>query len=104
MAGKTVNSVDSNGFIRKSYIVLSKESFNHKFSNSQTEQITKHELGHVLGLEHANFKGNLMSYRVDIGSGTIAPCLIEAVNAANAWKVKEGGLTIHNPTEKFVTC
>ncbi len=104
VAGKTINSVDSNGFIRKSYMTLSKQSFNHPFSSAQMEQIAEHEFGHVLGLNHANFNGNLMSSRVDIASGTISSCVIEAVNAANAWKLVEGGNSIHGPTKNYIAC
>ena len=104
IAGKTVNSVDPTGFIRKSYVTISKKSFNHPSSSSQMEQIVEHEFGHVLGLNHANFNGNLMSSRVDIASGTISPCIIEAVNTANAWKLKEGGISMHGPKQNYVAC
>ena len=104
VAGKTVNSIDSNGFIRKSYITLSKEFFNRPFSSGQLEQVAEHEFGHVLGLNHANFNGNLMSAQVDKGSKTISPCVIEAVNIANSWKLQEGGVLPHGPTKSFVTC
>jgi hypothetical protein len=89
MAGKTVNSIDSNGFIRKSYVTLSKVSFNQPYSPTQIEQVAEHGLGHVLGLNHANFNGNLMGSQVEFGSTTISPCVINAVNAANSWMLKE---------------
>jgi hypothetical protein len=104
IAGKTVNSVDKDGFIRQSHVTISKESFDKKFSPIQIEQIAKHELGHVLGLRHANFNGNLMTNQVNIGSAIISPCVIEAVNTANAWKINDDGDSMHGPTEKFVTC
>jgi hypothetical protein len=104
VAGETMNYLDGDGFIRKSHITISKESYNNEFSPPQIEQIVKHELGHVLGMGHANFNGNLMSTRVDIGSGTIAACEIEAVNTANAWKLKEDGLYMHNPYENYIIC
>ena len=78
IAGKTVNYFDQFGFIRQSHITVSEESYDRDFSSSQIEQITLHELGHVLGLDHANFRGNLMTERVDIGSPTISSCEIEA--------------------------
>ncbi len=104
MAGKTVNSIDNNGFIRKSYVILSKVSFNQPFSPNQLEQVAEHELGHVLGLNHANFNGNLMSSQVELGSSTISSCVIDAVNTANAWMLKEGGISLHSLTKKFVKC
>jgi hypothetical protein len=104
VAGETTNYYDSDGFIRKSHITISKEYYTNEFTPAQLEQIVKHELGHALGMDHANFNGNLMSSRVENGSGTIAPCEIESVNTANAWKIKEEGSSMHTPTEKFVNC
>jgi hypothetical protein len=48
-----------------------------------SEQITKHEIGHVFGLGHANFDGNLMTTKVNHGSGSISNCEIDAVHKAN---------------------
>src|SRR6476469_121160 len=104
IAGRTINSVDKGGFIRQSHIIISKESFDRKFSLPQIEQITKHELGHVLGLRHANFNGNLMTNQVNTASAIISPCVIEAVNTANAWKIIEDSDSMHGPTKKFVAC
>ena len=104
VAGETINYYDSDGFIRKSHITISKEYYTNEFTPAQLEQIVKHELGHAMGMDHANFNGNLMSSRVENGSGTIAPCEIEAVNTANAWKLIEDGSSMHTPTEKFVNC
>jgi matrixin len=103
IAGKTVNYIDQFGFIRQSQITVSEESYDREFSSSQIEQITLHEIGHVLGLDHANFRGNLMTERVDIGSPAISSCEIEAVNIANAWRVN-GGDTMHLPTENYIEC
>jgi hypothetical protein len=104
IAGKTVNYFDSQGSIRKSLITISEESYDHEFSPAQIEQVTKHELGHTLGLGHANFNGNLMTERVDTGSGIISSCEIEAVKAANSWKLKEDGHSVHSPEESSVQC
>jgi hypothetical protein len=104
VAGETVNYFDGDGFIRKSHITISKESYDNEFSPPQIEQIVKHELGHVLGMGHANFNGNLMSTRVDTGSGAITACEIEAVNTANAWKINGDGSSMHNPYENYIIC
>ena len=98
-----INYFDRFGFIRQSEIIVSEESYDRDFSSSQIEQITLHELGHVLGLEHANFRGNLMTERVDIGSTTISSCEIQAVNIANSWKIN-GGNTMYLPQEKYIEC
>jgi hypothetical protein len=104
IAGKTVNYFDSQGSIRKSVITISEESYDHEFSPAQIEQVTKHELGHTLGLGHANFDGNLMTERVDTGSGIISACEIEAVKTANSWKLKEDGRSVHSPEEESIQC
>jgi hypothetical protein len=105
VAGKTTNLVDNQGFIRKSNILLAKESFDKAYSILQLEKNAEHELGHVLGLEHANFNGNLMSTNTASITSNISPCVIEAVDTANAWKLKEDdGDSIHGPTQNHVVC
>lgn len=103
VAGVTVNYFDRHGFIRQSDVIVSEESYDRDFSSSQIEQITLHEIGHVLGLDHANFRSNLMAERVDTGSSQISSCEIEAVNIANAWKVN-GGDTMYLPRENYMEC
>ena len=103
IAGKTVNYFDRFGFIRQSEVIVSEESYDRDFSSSHIEQITLHELGHVLGLDHANFRGNLMAERVDLGSTSISSCEIQAVNIANAWII-DGGNNMYLPEEQYIEC
>jgi hypothetical protein len=51
------------------------------------EQIAKHEVGHALGLGHANFDGDLMSPLVQPTPAPIPVCDINAVREANSWKM-----------------
>ena len=51
------------------------------------EQIAKHELGHALGLGHANWDGDLMSPLVQPTPAPIPGCDIDAVRRANSWKM-----------------
>jgi len=104
IAGKTVNYFDGYGLIRESRVTISEEFYDIDFNPAQIEQITKHEIGHVLGLGHANFNGNLMTEKVSTGSGTISSCEINAVEVANAWKVEGSGNSIELPKEKYVRC
>ena len=55
VAGKTVNSIDSNGFIRKSYVTLSKVSFNQPFSPTQLEQVAEHRAWSCIRIESCKF-------------------------------------------------
>ncbi|MDQ4074507.1 MAG: matrixin family metalloprotease [Thermoproteota archaeon] len=104
IAGKTVNYFDGYGLIRESRVTISEEFYDIDFNPAQIEQITKHEIGHVLGLGHANFNGNLMTEKVSTGSGTISPCEVNAVKVANAWKTEGNGNSIELPKERYVRC
>ena len=107
-AGITKNYYDSHGLITKSYVMVSNGAFGFGFSDSQIEQIAKHEIGHVLGLGHANFDGNLMAIHVNRGSGSISDCEIEAVYKANEWWFEgssEGRLRyIQTPSTEHIEC
>lgn len=88
-AGMTKNYYDGYRFITKSYVVITKGSFGFGFgfSDNQIEQIVKHEIGHVLGLGHANFDGNLMATQVNYGSS-----VIQIVKLMQCIKLMIGGL------------
>ena len=107
-AGITKNYYDSYGLITKSYVIISNGAFRFGFSDNQVEQIANHEIGHVLGLGHANFDGNLMAVQVNRGSGSVDDCEIEAVYKANEWwfgKSDDGKLSyIQPPTTEHVEC
>jgi hypothetical protein len=49
------------GLITGVVTTISKSAFGDKLSSDMIEQITKHELGHALGLGKANFNGDVMS-------------------------------------------
>jgi len=55
------------------------------------EQIAKHEVGHALGLGHANWDGDLMSPLVQPTAAPIPPCDVNAVRQANSWKMVDNG-------------
>jgi hypothetical protein len=107
-AGVTHNYYDFYGFITKSYVQIAKGAFGFAFSSSQMEQIVKHEIGHVLGLGHANFDGNLMAGQVNRGIGSVSGCEVDAVYAANEWWFdKPSGsqsLFIRQPTTDHIDC
>ena len=51
------------------------------------EEIAKHEVGHALGLGHANWDGDLMSPLVQPTPAPIPLCDVNAVRQANSWKM-----------------
>lgn len=104
IAGQTVNYFDSYGFIRKSIIIISSSSNDYEFDVEQIEQITKHEIGHALGLGHANFDGNLMTELVNSGTGRISKCEVEAVEFANAWKTQYNNIMPYYPEADHIEC
>jgi hypothetical protein len=107
-AGITNNYYDYYGFITKSYVQISTGAFGFAFNSNQMEQIVKHEIGHALGLGHANFDGNLMAAQVNRGIGSVSSCDTEAVYAANEWwfdkPVVTQPLYLRQPTTDHIEC
>lgn len=104
IAGRTINNFDRYGFIDNVQLTISKNAFGTKFDTKIIEQIAKHEMGHALGLGHANFAGNLMTEQVNDGTETIADCEIKAVNEANQWKLEDHSDNPYAPTKSKVQC
>ena len=104
IAGQTVNKFDRYGFIDNVEMIISKNAFGTDFDTKTIEQIAKHEMGHALGLGHANFAGNLMTELVNDGSGTISDCEIKAINEANEWKLKDNSDFPSAPSKSYIEC
>jgi hypothetical protein len=51
------------------------------------EQIAKHEVGHALGIGHANWDGDLMSPLVNPTPAPVPACDVNAVRQANSWRM-----------------
>src|SRR5215216_5768345 len=85
IAGHTMSTFDGHGPISKIEITIFKETTDHKFNNANIEQIAEHEMGHALGLGHANFDGNLMAALINDGTETISECEVKGVYEANGW-------------------
>ena len=104
IAGQTVNNFNGFGFIDYVEMTISKSAFGTDFDTKTVEQIAKHEMGHALGLGHANFEGNLMTELVNDGTETIDDCEIKSVNEANQWKLKDGSDSAYAPSKYDVEC
>ena len=87
IAGQTTTTFDQNGFLVNAQITISRSIQAYNFDTSTIEQIAKHEMGHALGLGHANFDGNLMAESVNDGTDIISDCEIKAVVEANYGKL-----------------
>lgn len=102
--GETQIDVDEKGFINHIKITISESIFGHEIGGSELEQIAKHEIGHALGLGHANFGNNLMSVATDIGTGEISGCEVYGVLAANQWKLMNNKAQPEYPAGRYVVC
>ena len=103
-AGETRNYFDRYGFLTKSRVIISEAAFGFGFNIHQLEQITKHEMGHVLGLGHSTFDGSLMTRNVNPYAGSVSDCEINAVYKAQHWKLEENNSFPDYPEQEYVEC
>ncbi len=104
VAGQTITNFDSKGFIYSNKIFLAENAFTKKLTNNLIEYIAKHEIGHVLGLGHANFDDSLMSSLVYNTNNKIDQCDIEAVMQANKWKFIDNSVVPQLTKNKSYIC
>lgn len=101
--GLTVLQFDTNGFIRHAVLNVSGKAFGTPNDDATIAHIAKHETGHALGIGHADFGTDLMSPTVN-SFNSISTCDVDAVNAANHWKLVDGSTTPHQPHVDHVNC
>jgi len=105
IAGRTITNFNTFGFIDNNLITISKGAFGNTFDSKTIEIVTKHEIGHALGLGHANFEGNLMAAMINEGAGSISICELEGALQANYWKfIDEDNNTPQPPKIDHIIC
>jgi hypothetical protein len=105
VGGLTQDTFDGNGFLTHAKITITTNALGKSFGSSNIEQIAEHEIGHALGLGHANFPGDLMFPIANFESHTISECDVSAVLESNHWKVAGSGITIpQTPHVNYMEC
>lgn len=102
IAGSAKANFDRNGFAKSVDLKITLKSFGVPSDQDTVGEITRHEMGHALGLSHANFD-DLMDPTVG-GANTISACNVNAVVAAQHWKLVDGLNTPHQPHVTHVHC
>ena len=114
VAGATMIKYDEDGLINKVTIILPKaafyveydsEVFGVQYSSEKLEEIAVHEMGHALGLGHANFDADIMSQRLKTEEiVSISQCDVNGILLANHWKLVKNDNIADNPNEDEVNC
>lgn len=102
--GQSINTLDNSGFIDKVQIIVYRGTSEYEFDEDIIQRIVEHEMGHALGLGHANFDGNLMAEKVNDGTENVSECETMAVLKANYWKLIANGIAPAMPEKNEIIC
>ena len=94
----------SNGLINSAQITIATAAFGSSLGTSLVKQIAMHEIGHALGIGHANFKGDIMAPAINYEKVAISSCDVNAVSSANQWKLVNSGTAPEPPQLDHVNC
>jgi hypothetical protein len=98
IGGLSQDSFDGNGFLTHVKITIPTNTLGMSFDLSNNiEQIAEHEMGHALGLGHANFVGDLMFPIANFQTGGISQCDVSAVFEANHLKMVGSDAAVQQP-------
>lgn len=102
VAGSAKRNFDKLWFVKSVNVSISLKAFGQVNDQAVLAEVTRHEVGHGLGLGHANFD-DLMDPTVG-GRATISACDVNGVQEANRWKLLDGGSTPAYPSADHVDC
>ena len=104
IVGETILQGSSNGLIDRAQINVATAAFGSVFGTAQIRQIAMHEIGHALGIGHANFIGDIMAPAINYEKVAISKCDVNAVLSANQWKFEGSSTSPQAPQVDHVEC
>jgi predicted Zn-dependent protease len=96
-AGQSVNNLDQSGYITNAKIILSDKIFDRDSDSRTLYTVVLHEIGHVLGLGHANFD-DLMNPLVSDKDDEISDCDVNGVFKTNELVLRKNALSSLQPS------
>jgi len=103
VAGMAKRSIDTSGFVKSVTISVSLKAFGVSNEQAILREVVLHEFGHALGVNHANYPGDLMDPTVG-GQVNILGCDVEGVREANRWLLKDAASSPYYSTANHVGC